>query len=73
MSGGNSRRKVALGQPVHLRTDSSEKLGFIVAVMLSDPYEALVRWRGAEPTFEALDNLVDAPPRSIGVHLGGAH
>ena len=51
---------VGLGQPVHLRTDPSQKLGYIVAVMVKGPYEALVRWTDGDPTFEALDDLIEA-------------
>ncbi len=53
---------VALGQPVYLRSDPSQQLGYIVAVMAKGPYEALVRWTDAEPTFEALDDLIEAAP-----------
>jgi len=52
----------ALGQPVYLRSDPSQQLGYIVAVMTKGPYEALVRWTDAEPTFEALDDLIEARP-----------
>jgi hypothetical protein len=72
MAGWNAGREIVLGQAVHLRTDPSERLGFIVAVMMTHPYEALVRWRDAEPTFEALDSLVEASRRPIGVPVGGA-
>jgi hypothetical protein len=54
---------VDLGQPVHLRTDPSGKVGYVVAVMLTPPHQALVRWRGTEATFEALDDLVEVAPR----------
>ena len=51
----------ALGrQAVCLTTDPSRRPGHIVAIMLRAPYLALVRWAGAEATFEALDDLVDA-------------
>ena len=50
------------GQPVYLRTDPAQQLGYIVAVMTKGPYQALVRWTDAEPTFEALDDLIDAAP-----------
>lgn len=49
------------GQPVYLRTDPSQQLGYIVAVMAKGPYQALVRWTEAEPTFESLDDLIEAP------------
>ena len=62
MSERDSWENVTLGQPVYLRTDTSHQLGFIVAVMTKGPYEALVRWTDAEPTFEALDDLIEAIP-----------
>jgi hypothetical protein len=62
MTGRGSWENVTLGQPVYLRTDPSQQLGYIVAVMTKGPYEALVRWTGAEPTFEALDDLIEAIP-----------
>jgi hypothetical protein len=51
---------VVLGQPVHLRTDPSQKSGYIVAVMTEGSYEALVRWTEGDPTLEALDDLIEA-------------
>jgi hypothetical protein len=30
--------------------------------MTKGPYQALVRWADAEPTFEALDDLIEAVP-----------
>ena len=60
MAEQNSWENITLGQPVYLRTDPSQHLGFIVAVMTKRPYEALVRWTDAEPTFEALDDLIEA-------------
>ena len=62
MSDQGFHAKLALGQPVYLRTDPSQHLGYIVAVMTKGPYEALVRWTAAEPTFEALDDLIEAVP-----------
>ncbi len=62
MSDQDSRANVALGQPVHLRSDPSQRLGHIVAVMTKGPYQALVRWTDAEPTFEALDDLIEVVP-----------
>jgi hypothetical protein len=56
------RRGLNLGQPVRLATDPSARPGYVVAVMLTPPYEALVRWRGAEPTFQALDDLIEIVP-----------
>ena len=49
MTEQNSWDNITLGQPVYLRTDPSQHLGFIVAVMTKRPYEALVRWTDAEP------------------------
>ena len=59
MSEADPRLAVGLGQPVRLATDPSERAGHVVAVMLTQPYLALVRWRGAEATFESLDDLVE--------------
>ena len=54
-------REIVLGQPVRRRLDSVARRGQIVAVMMTTvPYEALVRWPDARPTFEPLDNLIDA-------------
>ena len=61
MSDQNPRLDVGLGQPVRLLSDPSQRAGHVVAVMLTAPYLALVRWRGAEATFEALDDLVEVP------------
>ncbi len=60
-------RSFDLGQPVCLATDPSERCGYVVAIMLVPPYEALVRWREGS-TFEALDNLVEVSPQRSGVH-----
>jgi hypothetical protein len=49
-----------LWQQVRLATKPAQRPGYVVAVMLAPPYEALVRWTDAEATFEALDDLVDA-------------
>ena len=62
MSERDSWENITLGQPVYLRTDPSQQLGFIVAVMTKRTYEALVRWTATEPTFEALDDLIEAIP-----------
>jgi hypothetical protein len=43
MSNARGSFAVDLGQPVHLATDPSRRLGYLVAVMLSAPYHALVR------------------------------
>jgi hypothetical protein len=61
MSDPDPQLDVGLGQPVRLVTDPSKRAGRVVAVMLTAPYLALVRWRGAEATFEALDDLVEVP------------
>ena len=63
MSDPDPRVDVGLGQAVRLATDPSERPGYVVAVMLPAPYLALVRWLGAEATFEALDDLVEVPHR----------
>jgi hypothetical protein len=54
----DTRFDVDLAQVVRLATDATQRPGYVVAVMLIAPYEALVRWRGGEATFEPLDSLV---------------
>lgn len=54
-----SRAVAQLGQLVRLAARPSQRPGYVVAVMVAEPYEALVRWTDAEPTFEALDGLID--------------
>jgi hypothetical protein len=60
MSQPDLLRDVTLGQPVRLRCEPGRRRGYIVAVMIAAPYEALVRWHDAAPTFESLDDLIDA-------------
>jgi hypothetical protein len=62
----DSARSFDLGQPVRLATDPAERCGYVVALLLVPPYEALVRWRDGSP-FEALDNLVGVHPQRSGV------
>jgi hypothetical protein len=52
-------RAIVLGQPVQRRSDSIPRRGHIVAVTMTIPYQALVRWPGARPTFESLDDLIE--------------
>jgi hypothetical protein len=49
-----------LGQCVRVDTDRAARVGRLVAVMLTPPYEGLVRWSRTESTFEPLDRLVEA-------------
>jgi hypothetical protein len=49
---------VVLGQLVQLRADPIEKRGNIVAVLMTQPCQALVRWPAGESTFELLDDLI---------------
>ena len=51
-------RDVVLGQAVQLRGEAGRRLGYIVAVMMAAPYEALVRWPDGPPTFESLGDLI---------------
>jgi len=51
-----------LGQWVRLATASADKPGYVVGVLLIPPYSAVVRWGGAEATFEAPENLVAIEP-----------
>jgi len=60
MSQSELLRNASLGQPVQLRGEFGRRRGYIVAVMIMPPYEALVRWPDALPTFESLDDLIDA-------------
>lgn len=62
MADQDTARSFDLGQPVRLAADPSERCGYVVAIMLIPPYEALVRWREGA-TFEALENLVEVGPR----------
>lgn len=59
----DTARSLDLGQPVRLATDPLERCGYVVAIMLVPPYEALVRWREGA-TFEVLDNLVEVGPQA---------
>lgn len=63
MSGPDPRIDVGLGQAVRLAADPPERAGHVVAIVLTAPWLALVRWRGATATFEALDDLVEVPHR----------
>jgi len=49
---------VVLGQLVHLGTDPVAKRGNIVAVLMTQPCQALVRWPAGDSTFELLDDLI---------------
>lgn len=60
MSEQDPRLAFDLGQPVRVASDPSGRVGRLVAVMLEAPYRGLVRWRNAEPTLEALEDLVEA-------------
>jgi hypothetical protein len=51
-----------LGRTVRRRTDPSNRLGCVVAVTLTAPPAALVRWRGAAATFEPLEELEEVAP-----------
>jgi glucose-6-phosphate dehydrogenase assembly protein OpcA len=51
-----------LGQWVRLASAPADKIGYVVGVLLIPPYSTLVRWGGAEATFEALENLVAIEP-----------
>jgi len=51
-----------LGQRVRLATAPADKAGYVVGVLLIPPYSALVRWGGAEVTFEAPETLVALEP-----------
>jgi hypothetical protein len=59
MRGSAHRLPFGLGLLVRRRTDPADSVGFIVGLVLRPSHLALVRWRGAAPTFEALDNLVE--------------
>jgi hypothetical protein len=62
MSDTDRRLTLGLGQSVRLAANPSRRPGYVVAVMLTAPYEALVRGTDAEATFEALDDLVEVAP-----------
>jgi hypothetical protein len=59
MSEFDVRDAPELGQAVRHVADPEQRTGYVVAIMLVPPYSALVRWRGSEPTFEGLDDLVE--------------
>jgi len=59
VSAGSASRRHARAA-LQLRSDAGVRLGYIVAVMIARPYEALVRWPDAPPTFESPDDLIDA-------------
>jgi hypothetical protein len=63
MSDRDFHDNVILGLPAHLRTDPSQKVGYIAAVMMKSRHDALVRWPDEDPTFEALDDLIEAVPQ----------
>jgi hypothetical protein len=65
MSDRDFHDNVILGQPVHRRADPSQKVGYIVAVMMKSPYNALVRCPDEDPTFEALEDLIEAAPQPL--------
>jgi hypothetical protein len=62
MLGEDRDLNVDLGRTVRRRTDPTNRLGCVVAVTLTAAPAALVRWHGAEPTFEPLDELVEVTP-----------
>ena len=49
---------IPLGSVVRLRSDPPDVTGYVVAIILMQPYLALVRWQGKLPTFEAFDSLL---------------
>jgi|SoiMethySBSTD1v2_1073268.scaffolds.fasta_scaffold1090343_2 hypothetical protein len=62
MNQTDPRLSFDLGQAVHRRGDP-RSLGYVVAVMLVQPYQALVHWRSETATFEPLEGLVLQPLR----------
>jgi hypothetical protein len=62
MLGEDRDLNVDLGRTVRRRTDPTNRLGCVVAVTLTASPAALVRWRGAEATFEPLDELIEVTP-----------
>ena len=60
MGHGEDIQDVVLGQLVQLRGGPLERRGNIVAVLMTQPWQALVRWPAGESTFELLEDLVAA-------------
>jgi hypothetical protein len=66
MSDVSLRLPFEIGQPVRHRSDPARAAGVVVGIILNEPVRALVDWRAAAATFEALDDLVTGPQRSLG-------
>jgi hypothetical protein len=63
--GEDPRLRFDLGQSVRQRNDPHERLGYVVAVMLTAPYLALVRWSNEVASFEPLDTLIEVVQRLL--------
>jgi hypothetical protein len=59
MAHGEAFPDVVLGQLVQLRGGPLDRRGNIVAVLMTQPCQALVRWPAGESTFELLEDLVE--------------
>jgi hypothetical protein len=52
----------ALGQAIRRRGgDPGDPAGVVVGMILGRPWLVLVRWRGAQPSFEVPENLDEVP------------
>lgn len=51
----------ALGQAIRRRGDPADAVGVVVGMILGRPWLVLVRWRGAQPSFEVPENLDEVP------------
>jgi hypothetical protein len=58
MNRTDPRLSFDLGQTVCRRSDPTS-LGYVVAVMLIQPYQALVHWRSGPHTFEPIEGLAE--------------
>jgi hypothetical protein len=65
MRGSANRLPFGLGLLVRRRTNPTDSVGFIVGLVLRPSNLALVRWRGAAPTFDAGGNVVEVYGRVL--------
>jgi hypothetical protein len=58
MNKADPRMAFDLGQAVRRRDDPTS-VGYVMAMLLVQPFAALVQWRSGNPTFEPVDGLVE--------------
>jgi hypothetical protein len=59
MAAEASRLALQIGQQVRRLNDPLGAVGVVVGLVLVEPTQALVRWNGADSTFEPEDTLVE--------------